>query len=114
MTGGDMVVGPHVLPQRVTGSVYAYFFSNGLPRPLENVLVAARAWCMHDGTPAHFSRLVRDVLITRYHDKWMGRAGPVAWPPRSPELSPLECYMWRFHFQLKMKIRTRRPGFDAY
>jgi hypothetical protein len=38
---------------------------------------------MHDGAPAHFSRAVRDVLNSSYHDRWTGRGGPTAWPPRS-------------------------------
>jgi hypothetical protein len=41
---------------------------------------------MHDGAPAHFSRAVRDVLNNTYHDPWIGRGGPTAWPPRSPDL----------------------------
>ena len=24
----------------------------------------------------------------------MGRAGPIAWPPRSPDLNPLAFYLW--------------------
>ena len=25
---------------------------------------------------------------------WLGRGGPVAWPPRSPDLTPLDYYLW--------------------
>src|SRR5215469_12725777 len=25
---------------------------------------------------------------------WLGRLGPVAWPPRSPDLTPLDYYIW--------------------
>ena len=25
----------------------------------------------------------------------MGRGGPVAWPPRSPDLTPLDFFLWR-------------------
>ncbi|KAG5325413.1 SETMR methyltransferase, partial [Acromyrmex heyeri] len=35
-----------------------------------------------DGTPAHFSQQVRDILDTRYSYKWMGRSGPIIWPAR--------------------------------
>ncbi|KAJ4440508.1 hypothetical protein ANN_08649 [Periplaneta americana] len=27
-------------------------------------------------------------------DRWIGRGGPIAWPPRSPELNPLDFYLW--------------------
>jgi hypothetical protein len=48
---------------------------------------------MHDGAPAHFSRAVRDVLSNTYHDQWIGRGGPAAWPPLSPDLNPLDFYL---------------------
>jgi hypothetical protein len=51
-------------------------------------------WYMHDGAPAHFSLAVRDVLNNTYHDRWIGRGGPTAWPPRSPDLNPLDFYLW--------------------
>jgi hypothetical protein len=28
-----------------------------------------------------------------YHDRWIGRGG-TAWPPRSPDLNPLDVYLW--------------------
>jgi hypothetical protein len=46
------------------------------------------------GAPEHFSRAVRDVLNNTYHDRWMGREGPNAWRPRSPDLNPLHFYLW--------------------
>jgi hypothetical protein len=38
---------------------------------------------MHDGAPAHFSRAVRDVV------------DPLARPPPSPDLNPLDFYLLR-------------------
>jgi hypothetical protein len=29
-----------------------------------------------------------------YHDRGIGRGGPTAWPPRSPDLNPLDLYLW--------------------
>jgi hypothetical protein len=50
---------------------------------------------MYDGAPAHVSRAVRDVLSNTYHDRRIGSGGPIAWPPRSPDLNPLDLYMRR-------------------
>jgi hypothetical protein len=49
---------------------------------------------MHDDAAARFSRDVRDVLINIYHGRRIGRGGPTAWPPRSPDLNPLDLYLW--------------------
>jgi hypothetical protein len=50
---------------------------------------------MHCGAPAHFSPAVRDVLNNTLIWRWIGRGGPTAWPPRYPDLSPLDFYLWR-------------------
>jgi hypothetical protein len=44
---------------------------------------------MHDDSRAHFNLAVRDILSNTYHNRRMGRKGPIAWPARSPELNPL-------------------------
>ncbi|EFN79901.1 hypothetical protein EAI_14953, partial [Harpegnathos saltator] len=41
---------------------------------------------MHDGAPAHFSRIAREYLNNNYINRWIGRGGPIAWPARSPDL----------------------------
>jgi hypothetical protein len=93
---GDCLVGPHVLPHRLTGNHYRDFLLHNLPNLLEDVPLAVRArmWYMHDGTPTYFSRAVRDVLNNTYHDRWIGKGGPTAWPPRSPDLNSLDSYLW--------------------
>ena len=33
-------------------------------------------------------------LNESFPNRWLGRGGPVAWPPRSPDLTPLDYYLW--------------------
>ena len=28
--------------------------------------------------------------------QWIGRVGPIPWPPRSPNLTPLDFFVWGF------------------
>ena len=49
---------------------------------------------MRDGAPPHFSVDVRRLLNNRFRDRWIGRGGPILWPPRSPDLNPLDYYLW--------------------
>lgn len=49
-----------------------------------------------DGAPAHFARLVRDYLDLIFPNRWIGRNGPMEWPPRSPDLTPLDFFLWGF------------------
>jgi hypothetical protein len=51
-------------------------------------------WYMDDSASAHFSHAVRDVHSNPYHDRRIGTGGPTEWPPRSPDLNPLEFHLW--------------------
>ena len=51
-------------------------------------------WYQHDEAPAHFSIAARQVLNDKYPNRWIGRGGPVHWPPRLPDLTPLDFFLW--------------------
>jgi hypothetical protein len=51
-------------------------------------------WFQHDGAPAHFSAQTQQHLNTQFPDRWLGRSGPVSWPARSPDLNPLDFFLW--------------------
>jgi len=51
---------------------------------------------MQDGAPPHSSYFVTDVLNERFPDARIGRGGPIPWPPRSPDLSPLDIFLWGY------------------
>lgn len=93
---GDVLIGPHVLPPTLNGARYHDFIRDTLPVLLEHVPLQVRhnMWFMHDGAPAHFSRSVRTLLNNRFGDRWIGRGGPLPWPPRSPDLNPLDFHLW--------------------
>ena len=51
---------------------------------------------MQDGAPTPLSCFVTDVLNERFPDAWIGRGGPIPWPPRRPGLSPLDYFLWGY------------------
>ncbi|KAJ4449127.1 hypothetical protein ANN_00522 [Periplaneta americana] len=93
---GDRLVGPHVLVNRLTGQAYTNFLENTIPHVLEDTPLINRQHIhfLHDGAPAHFSLTARWYLDRRFPDRWIGRGGPIAWPPRSPDLNFLDFYLW--------------------
>jgi len=56
----------------------------------------SRVILMQDGAPPHFSCFVTDVLNERHPHAWIGRGGPIPWPPRNPDLSPLHFFLWGY------------------
>ena len=57
-----------------------------------------------DGAPAHSSSQVRDTLDVALPGRWIGRGGPISWPPRSPDLTPLDFFLWGY---LKSKVYAK-------
>lgn len=52
-------------------------------------------WYKHDGAPPHYGRVVRNYLNQEFPDRWIGRGSEtIQWPPRSPDLTPLDFYLW--------------------
>jgi hypothetical protein len=49
-----------------------------------------------DGAPPHYLEEAREYLNTRFPGRWIGRVAPIAWPPRSPDLTPLDFFLWGF------------------
>lgn len=93
---GNHLVGPYFLPDNLNGENYESFLREQFWELLEDIPLNLRQnmWFMHDGCPAHYRRSVREWLDTNYHNKWIGRGGPVPWPARSPDLTPMDFYVW--------------------
>lgn len=53
-----------------------------------------RTWFQQDGCPAHNTIQVRNFLREQFDERIISLNGPISWPPRSPDLSPLDFYLW--------------------
>lgn len=97
---GDVIIGPYMLPQMLTGLHYLHFLINVLHTLLEAVPLQQRIqMCfMHDDAPA----LSSPCLKTSYIDMsrpldWLGGGGRRdgnTLPARFPNISPLDFWLW--------------------
>ena len=71
----DMLIGPVILDDAMTGKNYLIFLPNGLPERLEDVPLATRIslYFQDDGAPSHYTRLVMQHLINTFPNRWIGR-----------------------------------------
>ncbi|XP_064469895.1 uncharacterized protein LOC135384630 [Ornithodoros turicata] len=53
-------------------------------------------WFPHDGAPAHRSSPPRAYLDHAFPNQWGGRFGPVPWPARSSDLTPMDFFLWGY------------------
>ncbi|GFY10262.1 uncharacterized protein TNCV_2629411 [Trichonephila clavipes] len=49
-----------------------------------------------DGAACHTARATLDLLKDTFGDRLISRFGPVNWPPRSCDLTPLDNFLWGY------------------
>ncbi|GFU87207.1 transposable element Tc3 transposase [Trichonephila clavipes] len=53
-------------------------------------------WFQQDGATCHTARATIDLLKDTFGDSLISRFGPVNWPPRSCDLTPLHYFLWGY------------------
>ncbi|GFX76815.1 transposable element Tc3 transposase [Trichonephila clavipes] len=53
-------------------------------------------WFQQDGATCHTARAIIDLLKDTFGDRVISRFGPVNWPPRSCDLTPLDYFLWGY------------------
>ena len=49
-----------------------------------------------DGVLPYWGSEVRWFLDATFPIKWTGRDSPTPWPPRSPDITPLDFFLWGY------------------
>ena len=95
---GDHVIAPHFFEGRLTEQVFVNFLQNVMLQLMDDAPLHVRMnmWMQHDGAPPHYSLCSRQVMNEIFDEKWIGRGGPVAWPPRSLDLTSPDYFSWDF------------------
>lgn len=63
-------------------------------------------WFQQDGATSHTSRASVSVLRPLFPNRLVSRFGDVAWPPRSPDLSMCDYFLWGY---LTSRVYKRHP-----
>lgn len=102
------LIGPHFFDEVLTGESYLEFLQNHFPYLLDEIDIRTRQemWLQQDGAPPHFARDVRNYLNEVFPQRWIGRGGPIRWPPRSPDLTPPDFFLWGY---IKNRVYNNQP-----
>ena len=75
----DMLIGPLILDDRMTGQNYLDFLQNELPKQLQDVPLDTRIamYLQHDGAPSHYTRHVMQNLNDTFPNRWIGRGSTI-------------------------------------
>ena len=94
----DNIIGPFFFDSSVTGNVYLNLLRRSVWPALRALMgdEIDLVYFKQDGASAHYSKVARRWLDHTFKERRMGRAGPIPWPARSPDLSPLDFWLWGY------------------
>jgi hypothetical protein len=87
--------GPYFFPSTVTGDSYRAIISEMfIPDILQKVGSINDLWFQQDGAPAHTANDTKAFLRSQFDERLISRGLHHEWPPRSPDLTPCDFYLW--------------------
>lgn len=95
---GDRLVGPFFIDGTLNQEKYHQLLTENIDIFLDDLPLAElnRVYFQQDGAPPHNARINVDLLNTKFGGRWIGTNGPVRWPARSPDLTPLDFWFWGY------------------
>ncbi|KAL7287068.1 hypothetical protein TKK_0018691 [Trichogramma kaykai] len=115
---GNRLLGPVLCEAAFDGESYLEFLNVDFSELLDENFTRGQQRelvLMHDGAPAHWAAPVLDYLDEHWTQRWIGRYGPVAWPPRSPDLNPLDYFHWGvYHYGAPDSLEELRNRIEEY
>ena len=113
LLGNGSIIGP--FRNNINGDEYLHMINEDVVpaindfrryRPGRRNAQFRRAWWAQDGAPPHRRRIVTERLAELFGDRINALNRLVEWPPRSPDLTPLDFFLWG---HLKSKVYTTPP-----
>lgn len=104
----DTLVGPFFIDGNLTATKYEDMLQNQIVPKIREIASDNfdDTWYQQDGAAPHYGRDVRAFLDAQFPHRWIGRRGEIEWPARSPDLTPLDYFLWGY---LKSKVYQIKP-----
>lgn len=107
------IIGPHFFENErgqtvtVNSDRYTVMLRNFFFPQLHNFeAYNSRTWFQQDGATSHTSNDSLAVVNEMFTGKLISRRGDIPWPPRSPDLTPLDFFLWGY---LKSRVYANKP-----
>lgn len=86
----------HIYQETLNSTRYLNILETVVLPAVENLplLEYTRAVYQHDGAPPHNATIISEFLEREFDGNWIGNNGPYNWPPRSPDITPMDFFLW--------------------
>lgn len=105
------VIGPYFFfndagkPVTVNGERYRSMLKEYFFLQLED-LQLGDMWFQQDGATCHTAGQTIQLLKSKFSERLISRNGPINWPPRSCDLTPLDFFLWGY---VKSLVYSNKP-----
>lgn len=90
------IIGPIFFNENLNSVRYLDMLRYEIQPLIENEIPACERdqliW-QQDGAPYHRGEIITDFL-NQHYNRWIGINGTISWPARSPDLTPLDFFLW--------------------
>lgn len=107
----EKILGPHFITESVTSDVYNEFLRSEFSPQIDEYDLRDHHF-QQDGAPPHTTRENLELSRENFGPRVIARRFPdlfsegLAWPPYSPDLSPLDFFLWGY---VKDKVYKNNP-----
>ena len=60
-----------------------------------------------DGAPPHWELHIHEFLNETFPKRWIGKDGPISWPPNSPDITSLDFFLWGYVKDIVYQTKVR-------
>ena len=100
------LIGPFFFEGTVTGEAYLEMLCSSILPAIRALHENSEVFYQQDGAPPHYHWDVQAFLDENLQGHWIGWRGTFEFPPCSPDLTPLDFYLWG---TLKDVMYRRKP-----
>lgn len=100
------IIGPIIFEDTVTAETYIKMLTEKFLPEVRKRERPHLIWFQQDGASSHTAHATREFLNRELPNKWIGLHGPITWPPKSPDLTPPDFFLWGY---LKSKVYASEP-----
>ena len=95
---GNRILTFQIFDDNLNSENYLRILNNHIISFMDNIplLERQKIYFQQDGAPAHGAEIISECLNTNFGQQWIGNNGPIRWPARSPDMTPLDFFFWGF------------------
>lgn len=90
------IIGPFIYDGILTSQRYLQILVEQIEPFIDNMplIELNNVYFQHDGAPPHNAAIINNFLADNFANNWIANQGPNRWPPRSPDLTPMDFFLW--------------------